>query len=92
MIHGYRHRLGEAPGAVPYAELERRRLLDQPKSSAPTVTLDGKADGVTPWTDGSGYAPHHLGSWAHHVVPGAGRKLPHERPEASLPRSWRSMA
>ncbi|MGY0021497.1 alpha/beta fold hydrolase [Streptomyces sp. YJ-C3] len=83
VIHSYRHRLGAASGAPRYAELERR-LLDQPKIAAPTVTLDGKADGVTPWTDGSGYAPHYSGPWAHHVVPGAGHNLPQERPEAFI--------
>ncbi|MFB7712451.1 alpha/beta fold hydrolase [Streptomyces sp. NPDC056105] len=83
VIHSYRHRLGAAPGAASYTDLERR-LLDQPKIAAPTVTLDGKADGVTPWTDGSGYAPHYSGSWAHHVVPGAGHNLPQERPKAFI--------
>ncbi len=83
VIHGYRHRLGATPGDPRYAELEKR-LLDQPKIAPPTVTLDGKADGVTPWTDGSGYAPHFSGPWVHHVVPGAGHNLPQERPEAFI--------
>ncbi|WP_372346740.1 alpha/beta fold hydrolase [Streptomyces sp. KL116D] len=81
VIHSYRHRMGAAPGAPRYAELERR-LLGQPKIPVPSVTLDGKADGVTPWTDGSGYAAHFAGPWVHHVVPGAGHNLPQERPEA----------
>ncbi|MFF2732248.1 alpha/beta fold hydrolase [Streptomyces sp. NPDC058008] len=81
VIHGYRHRLGAAPGAPGYAALERR-LLDQPKITVPAVTLDGQADGVTPWTDGSGYAAHFAGPWAHHVVPDAGHNLPQERPDA----------
>ncbi|WP_320775899.1 alpha/beta hydrolase [Streptomyces sp. CRN 30] len=81
VVHSYRHRLGLAPGAPRYAALERR-LLDQPKITVPAVTLDGGADGVTPATDGSGYAPHFSGPWAHHVVPGAGHNLPQERPGA----------
>lgn len=81
VLHSYRHRLGAAPGAPAYADLERR-LLEQPKITAPTVTLDGRADGVTPWTDGSSYAPHFTGPWTHHVVPGAGHNLPQERPDA----------
>ncbi|MEV1026738.1 alpha/beta hydrolase [Streptomyces sp. NPDC050264] len=81
VIHSYRHRLAAAPGDPRYAEPERR-LLDQPKITVPTVTLDGRADGVTPPTDGSGYAAHFSGPWTHHVVPGAGHNLPQERPGA----------
>ncbi|MEB3962348.1 alpha/beta hydrolase [Streptomyces kunmingensis] len=80
-LHSYRHRLAAAPGAPRYEKLERR-LLGQPTIPAPTVTLDGKADGVTPWTDGSSYQPHYTGPFAHHVVPGAGHNLPQERPDA----------
>ncbi|WP_051854153.1 MULTISPECIES: hypothetical protein [unclassified Streptomyces] len=54
VIHGHRHRMTAAPR---YAGLERR-LPDQPKVAVPAVTADGGADGVTPPTDGSGYAPH----------------------------------
>ncbi|WP_443053121.1 alpha/beta fold hydrolase [Streptomyces sp. FXJ1.172] len=81
VIHSYRHRLADAPGDPRYAELERR-LLDQPKITVPTVTLDGQADGVIPPTDGGGYAAHFTGPWKHHVVPGAGHNLPQERPDA----------
>ncbi|MFF4837780.1 alpha/beta fold hydrolase [Streptomyces sp. NPDC001315] len=81
VIHSYRHRLAAAPGDPRYAGLERR-LLDQPKITVPTVTLDGQADGVIPPTDGSGYAAHFAGPWTHHVVPGAGHNLPQEQPEA----------
>ncbi|AKN72733.1 alpha/beta hydrolase [Streptomyces sp. PBH53] len=81
VIHSYRHRLAAAHGDPRYAGLERR-LLDQPRISVPTVTLDGQADGVIQATDGSGYAPHFAGPWAHHVVPGAGHNLPQERPDA----------
>lgn len=82
-LHSYRHRLGTVPGAPEYAHLEKR-LLDQPAVTVPTVTLDGDADGVTPWTDGSGYAAHYPGPWVHHVVPGAGHNLPQERPQAFI--------
>ncbi|WP_030186721.1 alpha/beta fold hydrolase [Streptomyces violaceorubidus] len=81
VIHSYRHRMAAAPGAPQYADLERR-LLDQPVITVPSVTLDGGADGVTPPTDGSGYAAHFSGPWTHHVVPGAGHNLPQERPNA----------
>ncbi|MFE7401614.1 alpha/beta fold hydrolase [Streptomyces sp. NPDC057557] len=81
VIHSYRHRLAAAPGAPRYADLEKR-LLDQPRIAVPAVTLDGQADGVIPWTDGSGYAIHFAGPWTHHVVPGAGHNLPQEQPGA----------
>ncbi|MBU3865737.1 alpha/beta hydrolase [Streptomyces sp. 4503] len=81
VIHSYRHRLAAAPGDPRYADLERR-LLDQPRITVPTVTLDGQADGVNPATDGSGYAVHFSGPWTHHVVPDAGHNLPQEQPEA----------
>ncbi|MFJ4437799.1 alpha/beta fold hydrolase [Streptomyces sp. NPDC088923] len=81
VIHGYRHRLDAAPGAPEYAGLEAR-LREQPRIVVPSVTLDGDADGVIPWTDGSGYAAHFTGPWKHHVVPGAGHNVPQERPDA----------
>lgn len=81
VIHSYRHRLGLAPGHPAYATLERQ-LAQAPAITAPTVTLDGAADGNFPATDGTGYATHFTGAHAHHVVPGAGHNLPHEAPEA----------
>ncbi|MHC3426662.1 alpha/beta fold hydrolase [Streptomyces sp. DT18] len=81
VIHGYRHRLDAAPGAPAYAEWEAL-LREQPRIVVPAVTLDGEADGVTPWTDGSGYAAHFTGPWNHHVIPGAGHNVPQERPDA----------
>ncbi|MFE6888465.1 alpha/beta fold hydrolase [Streptomyces sp. NPDC057694] len=81
VIHGYRHRLAAAPGDPRYEALERR-LLDQPRITVPTVTLDGRNDGVIPPTDGSGYAAHFTGPWTHHVVEDAGHNLPQEQPAA----------
>ncbi|WP_420031626.1 alpha/beta fold hydrolase [Streptomyces sp. cg28] len=81
VIHGYRHRLAAAPGDPRYEALERR-LLDQPRITVPTVTLDGGTDGVIPPTDGSGYAAHFTGPWTHHIVPDAGHNLPQEQPGA----------
>ncbi|MEV0850690.1 alpha/beta hydrolase [Streptomyces sp. NPDC049954] len=81
VIHGYRHRLGAAAGDPRYADLEAR-LLRQPPVPVPTVTLDGKADGVTPWTDGSSSAAHFTGPRRHHVVADAGHNLPQQRPDA----------
>ncbi|MFJ5035562.1 hypothetical protein ACIQB5_47935 [Streptomyces sp. NPDC088560] len=60
VIHTRRHRLAAAPGDPRYDALEKR-LLEQPKITVPTVTLDGQAGGVIPATDGSGYAAHFAG-------------------------------
>ncbi|MEL4317479.1 alpha/beta hydrolase [Leifsonia sp. YIM 134122] len=81
VIHSYRHRLGLAPGHQRYVDLERR-LATTPTISAPTVTLDGGADGNFPATDGRGYAQHLTGTHRHRIVEGAGHNLPQEKPEA----------
>ncbi|CCK24621.1 epoxide hydrolase [Streptomyces davaonensis JCM 4913] len=81
VIHSYRHRLAVAAGD-PRCSGPERKLLGQPRITAPAVTLDGQADGVIPPTDGSSYAPHFSGPWAHHVVPDAGHNLPQEQPRA----------
>ncbi|MFC8715098.1 alpha/beta fold hydrolase [Streptomyces sp. NPDC057197] len=81
VIHSYRHRLGAAPGDPRYADIERR-LAGQPPITVPTVTLDGAADGVIPWTDGTSSAAHFTGPRVHHVIQGAGHNLPQERPGA----------
>ena len=81
VIHSYRHRYGLADGDPRYADLERR-LAVQPTITAPTVTLDGDADGVAPPTDGTTYATKFSRRLAHRVVPHAGHNLPQEEPEA----------
>ncbi|MDQ0911051.1 pimeloyl-ACP methyl ester carboxylesterase [Streptomyces canus] len=81
VIHSYRHRLGFAPGAEAYVDLERR-LAELPAITVPTVTLDGLADGNFPATDGSSSAHHFTGPRLHRQVPDAGHNLPQERPEA----------
>ena len=45
VIHSCRHRLGLADGYAPYAAIEER-LASLPAISVPTITMDGKADGV----------------------------------------------
>jgi pimeloyl-ACP methyl ester carboxylesterase len=80
VIHSYRHRLGYAPGAPAYTEIERR-LAAQPVITVPAVTLDGLADGNFPATDGSPSAAHFIGPRLHLQVPGAGHNLPQEAPK-----------
>jgi pimeloyl-ACP methyl ester carboxylesterase len=98
VIHSYRHRLGFAPGAPAYANVERR-LAMQPAVPVPSVTLDGLADGNFPATDGSPSAAHFTGPRRHLRVPHAGHNLPQEAPEAIIEavreairssRTWRS--
>ncbi|MDQ1031170.1 pimeloyl-ACP methyl ester carboxylesterase [Streptomyces umbrinus] len=81
VLHSYRHRLGFAPGAEQYAELEAR-LAGLPAITVPAITLDGLADGNFPATDGSSSARHFTGPRLHRKVADAGHNLPQERPEA----------
>jgi pimeloyl-ACP methyl ester carboxylesterase len=81
VIHSYRHRLGLAPGAQAYAEIELG-LAARPVISVPTVTLDGMADGNFPATDGNGSTAYFTGPRVHLQVPGAGHNLPQEAPQA----------
>jgi pimeloyl-ACP methyl ester carboxylesterase len=81
VLHSYRHRLGLAPGAPEYADLERR-LAGLPEITVPVVTLDGTADGNFAATDGTAYARRFVGPHVHHQVPDAGHNLPQESPQA----------
>jgi pimeloyl-ACP methyl ester carboxylesterase len=80
VIHSYRHRLGTAPGFPAYADVERR-LAALPPIPVPTITLDGKADGVVPATDGKSSASRFTGPRSHRVIDGAGHNLPEEAPK-----------
>jgi pimeloyl-ACP methyl ester carboxylesterase len=81
VLHSYRHRLGHAPGDPAYEDVERL-LAAQPPISAPTVTLDGQADGNFPATDGRTAAAHLTGPHVHRQIPAAGHNLPQEAPSA----------
>ena len=81
VIHSYRHRYGLVEGDSSYTDLERR-LAMQPVIAAPTITLDGDADGVNPATDGAAYATKFSRRLAHRIIPHAGHNLPQEEPEA----------
>lgn len=81
VIHSYRHRLGLAPGAEEYEELERRLAL-APPISVPAITLDGTADGNFPPTDGTPQAHLFTGAREHRRIPHAGHHLPAEAPHA----------
>ncbi|WP_237682555.1 alpha/beta fold hydrolase [Microbacterium sp. B19(2022)] len=81
VIHSYRHRLGLAPGAPKYEDLEHA-LASAPPISVPTITLDGEADGNFPATDGTPQAHLFTGPREHRRVPHAGHHLPAEAPHA----------
>jgi pimeloyl-ACP methyl ester carboxylesterase len=88
VIHSYRHRLGLARGYRPYAEVERR-LAAQPVITVPTITMDGKADGVVPATDGKASASKFSGPRSHLVIENAGHNLPEEAPREFADAVWR---
>lgn len=87
VIHSYRHRLGLAPGYPQYEDVERK-LAAQPAIRVPTITLDGKADGVVPATDGTGSAARFSGPRSHRVIAGAGHNLPEEAPREFADAVW----
>jgi pimeloyl-ACP methyl ester carboxylesterase len=87
VIHSYRHRLGLADGYAPYEDVERR-LAALPAITVPTITLDGKADGVVPVTDGRSSASKFTGSRSHRVVEDAGHNLPEESSREFADAVW----
>lgn len=87
VIHSYRHRLGLADGYAAYADVESR-LAALPAITVPAITLDGKADGVVPATDGKSSAAKFLGPRSHRVIENAGHNLPAEAPTAFADAVW----
>jgi pimeloyl-ACP methyl ester carboxylesterase len=81
VIHNYRWRLGLAEGEPHYDELEQR-LAAAPTITAPTITLEGDANGA-PHPEASAYASKFSGRYAHRVITGGvGHNLPQEAPQA----------
>jgi pimeloyl-ACP methyl ester carboxylesterase len=81
VIHNYRWRLGLAENKPQYDELEKR-LAEGPAIAAPTITLEGDANGA-PHPDASSYAGKFSGRCAHRVISGGvGHNLPQEAPQA----------
>ena len=87
VIHSYRHRLGLADGYAPYRDVESR-LAALPVIPVPAITMDGKADGVVPATDGQSSASKFSGSRSHRVIEGAGHNLPEEAPGEFADAVW----
>jgi pimeloyl-ACP methyl ester carboxylesterase len=81
VIHNYRWRLGLAAGDSRYDDLEQR-LAAGPVITAPTITLEGDANGA-PHADSSSYASKFPGKYAHRLITGGiGHNLPQEAPQA----------
>jgi pimeloyl-ACP methyl ester carboxylesterase len=80
VIHNYRWRLGLAEGEPKYDEMEKR-LAEGPVITAPTITLEGDANGA-PHPDASSYAKKFSGKYAHRIIKGGvGHNLPQEAPK-----------
>jgi pimeloyl-ACP methyl ester carboxylesterase len=78
VIHGYRHRFGNAKGDPQYDEVERKLAL-RPAIASPAITLEGAASGVASVGDpGAGFGGPH----SHRRIAGAGHNLPQEAPKA----------
>jgi pimeloyl-ACP methyl ester carboxylesterase len=81
VIHNYRWRLGLAEGETKYDDLEKR-LADGPIISAPTITMEGDANGA-PHLDAAAYAKMFSGRYEHRLIKGGvGHNLPQEAPKA----------
>jgi pimeloyl-ACP methyl ester carboxylesterase len=80
-IHNYRWRLTLAEGESKYDDLERR-LCAGPVITAPTITLEGDANGA-PHPDESSYRNKFSGKYAHRLIKGGvGHNPPQEAPQA----------
>ncbi|MBI1202397.1 MAG: alpha/beta fold hydrolase [Rhodopseudomonas sp.] len=79
-IQSYRHRYGNAPGDPALDEIERR-LAAQPAISAPTIVLQGDANGVVPemWTR---YRDKFTGPAEERRLKRVGHNIPAEAPDA----------
>jgi pimeloyl-ACP methyl ester carboxylesterase len=81
VIHSYRWRMGLAPGEALYDAYEQK-LAALPPIAAPTITLEGDANGG-PHGQPEGYRARFTGPYAHRpVAGGVGHNLPQEAPAA----------
>ncbi len=81
VVHNYRWRLGLAQGEPQYDALEKR-LAAAPAIAAPTITLEGDANGA-PHPEPAAYAKKFTGKYRHRdIAGGIGHNLPQEAPKA----------
>lgn len=81
VVHSYRHRFGLVAGDPAYAVIESR-LARQPVISVPTITLDGRDDGVRLPEPEQTHAHCFSARLAHTVLDGVGHNIPQEAPQA----------
>jgi pimeloyl-ACP methyl ester carboxylesterase len=81
VIHNYRWRIALANGESQYDDLEKR-LAEAPVITAPTITLEGDANGA-PHPEAASFRKKFSGKYAHRVIAGGvGHNLPQEAPQA----------
>jgi pimeloyl-ACP methyl ester carboxylesterase len=81
VIHSYRHRFGLVAGDPAYAAIEAQ-LAAQPCINVPSITFDGRTDGVRPPAPASAHA-HLFAGWRdHRILDNVGHNLPQEAPQA----------
>lgn len=81
VIHSYRHRHGNAPGEARFAAVEAQ-LAKRPPIQAPSITLFGAEDGVTPPSGEASPAERAAfrALLGRRVIAGVGHFMPRERP------------
>jgi pimeloyl-ACP methyl ester carboxylesterase len=81
VIHNYSWRLGLAGGEPKYDDLEKR-LAEGRGITAPTITLEGDANGA-PHPEPGAYRSKFSGKYEHRLITGGvGHNLPQEAPQA----------
>jgi pimeloyl-ACP methyl ester carboxylesterase len=80
-IQSYRHRYGNAPGDPAHEAIERR-LAAQPTIAAPTIALQGEADGVLGPELSESHGRFFTGRYERRVLPRVGHNPPQEAPQA----------
>lgn len=79
VVHSYRHRYGLASGD-PWVEETEHRLTERPKISVPSISLDGRDDGVAPLGGSEDHHHFFTGRYEHHWIQNSGHNLPQEAP------------
>lgn len=79
-IQSYRHRYGNAAGDPALDEIEHR-LAAKPRIAAPTISLQGEADGVIPLEASEKHAGFFTGPYQRRVLPRIGHNPPQEAPQ-----------
>jgi hypothetical protein len=86
VIRNYSWRLGLAGGEPKYDDLEKR-LAEGPVITAPTITLEGDANGA-PHSEPAAYRSKFSGKYEHRLITGGvGHNLPKGAPQAFAKRS-----